>query len=68
MTKKEIWYMDTDVGGRLSVDEDRRLLWNGELIVTEQRVRLERWVNVAIIVASLATAVSAIVQVIQLCR
>ncbi len=68
MPKKELWYMDTQVGGRLSVDEDRRLLWNGELLVTEQRVRLDLSVNIAIIVTGLATAVIAAVAVIQVCR
>jgi len=68
MPKKELWFMDTQVGGRLSVDEDRRLLWNDELLVTEQRVRLDLSVNIAIIVTGLATAVIAAVAVIQVCR
>lgn len=66
--KEGILSIDTDVGGRLSVDEDHRLLWNGELLVTEQRVRLDRWVNLAIIVTSVATAAIAAVAVIQVCR
>lgn len=46
--------------GELGIDEDGRLYWNGQLVVTEQRVKLSWWVNVSIIVGGVSTAVIAI--------
>ena len=41
--------------GVLGVDDERNLYWNNKAIVTEQKVKLEWWVNVSIIVASVST-------------
>jgi hypothetical protein len=39
----------------LAIDNGGRLYWNGQLVVTEQRVRLQTWLNVAIVVGALGT-------------
>lgn len=51
----------------LEVDEDTpELFWKGDPLVTEQRVRLEFWTNLAVIVTGLSTAVLAATAVIRL--
>ena len=57
-----IFTHQTDSGavGELGIDGDGRLYWNGQLVVTEQRVKLSWWVNVSIIVGGASTAVIAI--------
>lgn len=61
-----IFTHQTDSGavGELGIDEGGRLYWNGQLVVTEQRVRLSWWVNFSIIVGGVSTAVIAIFTVI----
>jgi hypothetical protein len=46
--------------GTLGVDADNRLYWNGQLIVTETKVTLQWWVNLALIITSLSTLAVAI--------
>jgi len=46
--------------GTLGIDENTRLYWNGQLIVTEQKVRLSGWVNFAVILGGVSTALIAI--------
>jgi hypothetical protein len=57
-----IFWHETDGGarGELGIDEAGRLYWNGQLVVTEQRVRLGWWVNVSVIVGAVATVAIAI--------
>ena len=43
------------VKGALGIDERGRLYWNGEAMVTDQRVFFPWWVSLAIIVAGLST-------------
>jgi hypothetical protein len=61
-TKTTIFETDTESGkpGVLAIDEDARLYWNEQLIVTEQKIKLSWWVNIAVIVGGLSTAVIAI--------
>jgi len=49
-----------DVKGVLGIDKDARLYWNGQPVLTEQKVTLQWWVNVFVIVASLSTLAMAI--------
>jgi hypothetical protein len=51
---------DTGKTGVLGIDEDARLYWNGRLIVTEQKIKLSWWVNIAVILGGVSTAVIAI--------
>jgi len=41
--------------GALGIDERGRLYWNGEPVVTAQRVLLSWWMNFAIVVGGLST-------------
>jgi hypothetical protein len=41
--------------GALGIDERGRLYWNGEAMVTDQRVFFPWWVSLAIVVAGLST-------------
>ena len=49
----------------LGLGKDSQLYVNGQRIVTEQKVSLQWWVNLAIAVGGLSTAVLAIVAVLQ---
>ncbi len=55
MGTQEILNFDTDDGKTVSmgVGEDGRLYWNGKRVITEERIRLEWWVNIAVIAGSL---------------
>jgi hypothetical protein len=57
-----IFEHENDLGqtGILGVDEDNRLYWNGQSIVTEQKVTLQWWVNVAFIITGLSTLALAV--------
>lgn len=46
--------------GELGIDEGGRLYWNGQPVVTEQRVRLDWWVNISVIIGAVATVAIAI--------
>ena len=46
--------------GVLGIDEEARLYWNGQRIVTEQKITLGWWVNLSVVVGGLSTAVAAI--------
>lgn len=57
-----IFEQDTDGGktGSLGIDEDARLYWNGQLVVTEQKLQLSWWVNLSVIIGGLSTLVIAV--------
>jgi len=57
---KEIHIIFTHNGGELGIDENSNLYWNKKRVITEQKVTLQRWVNVAIILASTSTVALAI--------
>jgi hypothetical protein len=42
------------VKGALGIDERGRLYWNGEPVVTAQKVLLSWWMNLAIVVGGLS--------------
>jgi hypothetical protein len=46
--------------GKLGVDETGRLYWDGKPVVTRQEVRLQWWVNLAVIAAGVGTVSIAI--------
>lgn len=62
-----IFTHETDDGaiGELGIDKDAKLYWNKQPIVTEQKVTLQGWVNISIIIASLSTLIIAIFIVLQ---
>ncbi len=51
---RELFNTETETGKHVSlqIDDYGRLYWNGELVVTEQRVKLQPWVNVAVILGA----------------
>ena len=58
------------IEGKLGIDKKTRLYWNDHPIITEQKVRLQGWVNISIIVASISTLAIAVftgVQVFNCC-
>lgn len=61
-----IFEQDTDSGktGVLGIDDEARLYWNGRPVVTEQKLRLAWWVNLAVIIGGASTAVIAIFTVL----
>lgn len=61
-TISTIFEHDNEQGktGTLGIDEDAQLYWNGQRIVTEQRIKLSWWVNAAIILSGLSTAIIAV--------
>ncbi|CAE6867523.1 hypothetical protein R69658_07950 [Paraburkholderia aspalathi] len=59
---RELFNTETESGKHvtLEIDDDGRLYWNGKLVVTEQRVKLQRWVNAAIIVGAIGALVQGV--------
>ncbi len=55
---------DNRKSGKLGIDEDLQLYWNGQQIVTEQRIKISLWVNIAVIVGSLSTFIIALFTVL----
>jgi hypothetical protein len=53
--------------GRLGVDDDNRLYWDEKPVVLESRLALAWWVNIAVVVGALATAVLASIEVLKFC-
>ena len=41
--------------GALGIDEHGRLYWNGEPVVTTQRVLLSWWMSLAVVIGGLST-------------
>jgi hypothetical protein len=52
------------IKGALGIDERGRLYWNGESVVTDQRVFFPGWVNLAIVATSLSALVMAVLMVL----
>jgi hypothetical protein len=48
----------------LGVDENNKLYWDGQPIVTEEKIKLAKWVNISIIIGAISTALYAIVSVL----
>ena len=51
--------------GKLGVDENNNLYWDGRPVLTRRNIRLPWFVNVAAIVASLSTVVMAAIQFLE---
>ena len=62
-----IFEQDTNSGriGILGIDEEARLYWNGQLIVTKQEVKLDWWVNISFIVGGISTALIAVFSILN---
>jgi hypothetical protein len=62
-----IFEHDTDTGktGILGIDDKARLYWNGQLIVTEQKIKLSWLVNSFVVIGGLSTAVIAVFTVLM---
>lgn len=62
-----IFTQDLDNGnqGEHGIDDESNLYWNKKQIVTEQKIKLQWWVNISIIFASLSTVTLAVFTVLQ---
>jgi 1,4-dihydroxy-2-naphthoate octaprenyltransferase len=56
---------DNGATGELGIDGKGRLYWNRKAVITEQKVSLQWWVNISIIIASLSTLLIAIMAVLN---
>lgn len=54
--------------GRLGVDNNNRLYWEGQPVVTEQALTLRWWVNVSIVAGGIATLVLGVVELLRFLR
>jgi hypothetical protein len=61
-----IFETDSNTGkaGVLGIDDDAKLYWNGQRIVTEQKLKLSWWVNLSVVIGGLSTAVIAVYTVL----
>ena len=50
---------------RLGIDDNGQLYVNGERVITEQKVSLQWWVNIAVIFGALGAFAQGIVAIIQ---
>ncbi|MDP2002904.1 MAG: hypothetical protein Q8J86_08230 [Desulfurivibrionaceae bacterium] len=50
---------------RLGIDETNKLYWDGKPLVTEERIVLARWVNIAVIVGAVAALITAVVEALK---
>jgi len=46
--------------GRLGIDENGNLYWNGKPVVTESSLNLKWWVDCSVIVGAISTAIIAV--------
>ena len=53
------------VKGALGIDERGRLYWNGEPVVTAQRVLLPWWMNLAVVAGGLSMLAIALLNVVS---
>ncbi|MDB4631759.1 hypothetical protein OAF61_04700 [Pseudomonadales bacterium] len=53
------------VSGELCIDGEGKLYWNGTPVVTQQKVKLQWWVNLSAIMAAVSTVVIAAVTVLS---
>ena len=64
MTQKIETIFEQDYGdgkkGILGVDADGRLFWKERLLITKQKVSFNWWVNFAVFIGGLSTAVIAV--------
>ena len=51
--------------GDLEIRDDNRLYWKGKPVATEERIKLGVWVNLAIILGGISTAVLAFIEIVQ---
>ncbi|MDY0095796.1 MAG: hypothetical protein RBT80_24130 [Candidatus Vecturithrix sp.] len=72
MTKEifEIFSTDTDDGteGTLGIDNNGKLYWNNKEILTKQKISLQWWVNISVVVGAISTLALAVVAIIELLR
>ena len=57
--------LEDGVKGELGIDDEANLYWNKKAIVTKQKITLQWWVHLAVILASLSTFVLAIFAVLE---
>ncbi|MFC3110894.1 hypothetical protein ACFQAT_28610 [Undibacterium arcticum] len=62
----QVWSQELDNGttGTFGIDDGGRVYWNGNPLVTEERVKLQGWVNAAIFIAAVAAVPQAIFAVL----
>lgn len=51
--------------GELGIDNNGNLYWNQKRVITEQKISLNLWVNIFIIITGIATVVMALIDVLD---
>ena len=54
------------IESELGIDENGKLYWNKKEILTKQKITLQWWVNISIIVAAVSTLALAVLALLQL--
>jgi len=54
-----------NIGDAFETDEDGSLFFSTEKVFSGQKVKLQWWVNVAIIIASLSTLCMAVIEILE---
>ncbi len=57
--------LDNGKEGELGIDDQANLYWNKKAIITEQKIKLQWWVNISVILASLSTVAIAAFTALQ---
>jgi hypothetical protein len=52
---------------RLGIDENNRLYWDKRPLVTEEKITLQRWLNVSVVLGAVSTFAVAVVEVLRFC-
>ena len=52
----------------LGLGKNGKLYWNGKEIVTKQKITLQWWVNISIVIGAISTLILAIVAIIEVIR
>ncbi len=52
--------------GSLGLDKNGKIYWNKRELITKQKVSLQWWVNISLIIGATSTLILAIVAVLQL--
>jgi hypothetical protein len=51
--------------GHLGVDDNNKLYWYGQPIITEEKIKLAKWVNISIVIGAISTALYAFVTILD---
>jgi hypothetical protein len=51
--------------GSIGLDESGKLYWNGKELVTKQKITLQWWANISILIGAISTLILAIVAIAE---